>query len=314
MKSTTVTVDHVHAADRFAYWREEWCNSAGVTGELAPADRDRFYACATAWTAPCVIRLRLQTASFRVSRGVSDISRHRLDDWICLYEEMGDGAIFQYAGKDIRLRSGDLLLTDPTIPFSSQPCGAHDYRRWLLPRAWLEPHLPAGCAPLSAPLTGSHGINGLVRAYLHALDDAVEQCEGSELSAVIDNFCRLLASACGGSLPDQRVAARAARLRQVQDHIALHLSEPDLSPTKVAAAMKISVRQLHLLFEPTGTSFAEHVLRRRLHECRVILERSSSRTRSVTDIAYAWGFNSLSSFYRAFHREFGVTPGHLRRR
>jgi AraC-like DNA-binding protein len=99
----------------------------------------------------------------------------------------------------------------------------------------------------------------------------------------------------------------------VKDYIALHLSEPDLTAARVAAAMKISVRQLHLLFEPTGTSFAEHVLDRRLEECRAILEGPSSRARSVTDIAFAWGFNSLSSFYRAFGQRFGVSPGMVRR-
>ena len=103
------------------------------------------------------------------------------------------------------------------------------------------------------------------------LNDAIDQCDGAELPGVIDNFCRLLALACGGGAGDQRVATRAAKLRQVKAYIALHLSDSDLSPARVAAATKISVRQLHLLFEPTGTSFAEHVLGQRLEECRSTL-------------------------------------------
>jgi AraC-like DNA-binding protein len=34
--------------------------------------------------------------------------------------------------------------------------------------------------------------------------------------------------------------------------------------------------------------------------------------RSVTDVAFAWGFNSLATFYRTFHEAFGMTPGALR--
>jgi AraC-like DNA-binding protein len=312
--TATLTVDHVDEADRFAFWREQWCQgTAGVTGELASGERHRFYARGTAWTASCVIRLRLVTGPFRVSRGLPEISRHSLENWICLYQEMSDGATFQHAGNEFTTRPGDLLLTDPTIPFSGRPRSVHDYRRWMLPRAWIEPHLPAGRRPLSAQFAGAHGINGLVQAYLHALNDAIDECDSAELPGVIDNFCRLLALACGGGPGDQRAATRAAKLRQVKDYIALHLSEPDLTPTSVAAAMKISVRQLHFLFEPTETSFAEHVLGRRLEECRAILESPSSRARSVTDIAYAWGFNSLPSFYRAFHQRFGVCPGMVRR-
>ena len=312
--TATLAVDHIGETDRFAYWREHWCQStAGVTGELAPDERHDFYARATSWTGPCVIRLRLETGPFRVLRGLPEIGRHSLENWICLYQELSDGAIFQHAGNEFNTRPGDLLLTDPTIPFSSRPRSAHDYRRWMLPRGWIEPHLPSGRRPLSAQFAGSHGINGLVQVYLHALNDAIDECDSTELPGVIDNFCRLLALACGGRPGDQHAATRAAKLRQVKDHIALHLSEPDLTPARVAAAMKISVRQLHLLFEPTGTSFSEYVLGRRLEECRAILESSSSRARSVTDIAYAWGFNSLASFYRAFGRRFGVSPGMVRR-
>ena len=242
-----------------------------------------------------------------------EISRHSLENWICLYQEVSNGATFRHAGNEFTTRPGDLLLTDPTIPSSSRPRGAHDYRRWMLPRAWIEPHLPPGRRPISVQFAGSHGINGLVQAYLNALDDAIDECDGAEMPAIVDNFCRLLALACGSAPGDQRVATRAAKLRQVKDYVTLHLSEPDLTPARVAAAMKISVRQLHFLFEPTETSFAEHVLARRLEECRAILESPSNRTRSVTDIAYAWGFNSLASFYRAFGQRFGVSPGRVRR-
>jgi AraC-like DNA-binding protein len=312
--TTTLSVDHIGEADRFAFFREAYCQgTSGVTGELAPGDRRSFYAHATVWTAPWVRRARLKTGHFRMSRGLPEISQRSLENWICLYQEVSDGATFQYAGNEYTTRPGDLLLTDPTIPISGQPCSAHHYRRWNLPRAWIEPHLPSGRRPLSAQFTGSHGINGLVQAYLHALNDALDECDSAELPGVINNFCRLLALACGGGAGDQRAAIRAAKLRQAKDYISLHLSEPDLTPARVAAAMKISVRQLHLLFEPTGTSFAEHVLDRRLEECRAILASPSSRARSVTDIAYAWGFNSLASFYRAFGQRFGVSPGMVRR-
>ena len=78
----------------------------------------------------------------------------------------------------------------------------------------------------------------------------------------------------------------------------------------MAAALGISVRTLHLAFEPTGVSFARHVLHRRLEECRAAL--LADRTRPVIDIAFAWGFSGLSSFYRAFQTAFDLSPGELR--
>jgi AraC-like DNA-binding protein len=72
------------------------------------------------------------------------------------------------------------------------------------------------------------------------------------------------------------------------------------------------LRQLYLLFEPTGISFAEYVTQRRLLRCRAALKSPTGFRRSVADIAFGWGFNSLATFYRAFQHEFGVPPAALR--
>jgi methylphosphotriester-DNA--protein-cysteine methyltransferase len=60
-----------------------------------------------------------------------------------------------------------------------------------------------------------------------------------------------------------------------------------------------------------GTTFAQFVLRRRHEECRTTL-MSPIAGRSVIDVAFAWGFSSLATFYRTFHEAFGMAPGALR--
>ena len=66
------------------------------------------------------------------------------------------------------------------------------------------------------------------------------------------------------------------------------------------------------VLEPTGETFARHVMRRRLEACRRALEHPASAHRSVTDIALGWGFSSLATFYRAFRSAYGVAPGDIR--
>jgi transcriptional regulator GlxA family with amidase domain len=72
----------------------------------------------------------------------------------------------------------------------------------------------------------------------------------------------------------------------------------------------MSVRTLHAALERSGDSFAAMVRRRRLSACRAAL--LAQPTRQVTDVAFAWGFNSLPSFYRGFRAAFGTSPGDLR--
>ena len=311
--TTTLSVDHLRESDRFAFWREQWCQATvGVTGELDHSAGRDFRARATSCTSDHVIRLRCQTSPFRVSRGPREINQRGWENSIWLYQELSEGTLFEHAGNEFVTKRGDLLLMDPTIPFTNRARNAHDYRRWFLPRAWIEPHLSHDRRPLSVHLTGSEGLNAIVRSYLGALDEIIDTLDHLQQPAVIDNLCRLLALSCGGLPGPQQGAIRAAKLQQAKDYISKHLTDPGLTPMQVAAAIKVSVRQLHLLFEPTGISFAEHVQSQRLEECRATLASPLSRDRSITDIAYAWGFNSLASFYRAFRRRFGASPGELR--
>jgi len=85
-----------------------------------------------------------------------------------------------------------------------------------------------------------------------------------------------------------------------------------LTPGSAAAALGISLRQLHLLFEPTGTSFAQYLMQQRLLRCRTALASPTGLRRTVADIAFGWGFSSLATFYRAFQHEFGMAPAALR--
>ena len=101
-------------------------------------------------------------------------------------------------------------------------------------------------------------------------------------------------------------------MAQVCRYIDQHWANADLTPAVAATGNGLSERGLHMLFQPTDTSFAQHVQRRRLEECRSMLASPAHAERSIADIAFACGFNSLATFYRGFHRLFDVSPGELR--
>ena len=184
----------------------------------------------------------------------------------------------------------------------------------LIPRAVLSPLVAGGRLTGPVVIPARSPLGTLVEAAFGAVNAQAPFLSPALGDAVLQNVSRLVALACGASEEGRwsgSDALRLARLEAAKRHIEQHLAEPDLTPAHTAAALGISVRTLHLAFEPTGTSFAEHVTRRRLQECRAALERPTA-TRSITDVAFAWGFSNLTTFYRAFRREFGMAPGQLR--
>jgi AraC-like DNA-binding protein len=54
------------------------------------------------------------------------------------------------------------------------------------------------------------------------------------------------------------------------------------------------------------------VLEARLQACRKALSDPRCVSFSVSEIAYAWGFNDLSHFSKAFRKRFGVSPAQYR--
>ncbi len=109
----------------------------------------------------------------------------------------------------------------------------------------------------------------------------------------------------------RRAAVQARRVAMIERHVAANLDDPELSARKSARCLGMSVRSLHLALETTSLTFSALVTRRRLELCRALLAEGR-RIDSVADLAFAAGFNSLSSFYRAFRAYFGTNPGSLR--
>jgi AraC-like DNA-binding protein len=119
--------------------------------------------------------------------------------------------------------------------------------------------------------------------------------------------CVLISLINGASKHARSEALRAKRLDRIRAHVDAHLADPELSALATARALGLSVRSLHLALAPTGETFGQFVQRRRVAACHALLRRPDNSA-TIVDIAFACGFNSLSSFYRAFRRVYGACP------
>jgi AraC-like DNA-binding protein len=248
---------------------------------------------------------------YTVFRRPVDIARRGWEDKIFLHREKGAGVRFACDRRELVTKPGDLMIADPTRAFTTAPLMNFNHDLWFFPRKLFDPHLPASLDPRSLLLTGDSGLSGMVKAYLDSFAGQIDTLGDQELRLVAGNFCRLLAVACGAKAGEHEEALHAARIAEARRYVDSHLAEPGLTAEKAAAALKMSVRQLYRLFEPSGESFARYVTRRRLEECRTALMNSVGG-RSVTDIALAWGFNSMPTFHRNFRLAFGASAGEVR--
>lgn len=86
----------------------------------------------------------------------------------------------------------------------------------------------------------------------------------------------------------------------------------DVSLALVARHCAVSEGHLSRMFHhATGLTFREYVAQVRIEHAKALL---LSTGKSVTEIAYESGFQSLSQFHRVFRKAFSATPGALRRK
>ena len=120
------------------------------------------------------------------------------------------------------------------------------------------------------------------------------------------------AVAPAGGAPDVGRADEAYMAR-VRDAIRSRLADPDFGVGELAEAVAQDrshlFRRVRQLF---GEPPSELLRRMRVEEGERLLLRERSAT--VTDVAYAVGFNSLSYFCRCFQEAYGVTPAAYRSR
>jgi AraC-like DNA-binding protein len=305
MDSMQFSTEQVAPAEGFEFWRESSRGLAGV--DIEPVDDlpASYHAAITVQAKASLTRHRTECDAVRFRRGAREIAGRTTESYI-IYREHSDGVHFRFGDRELTARRGAVLIGDYDRPFETWPMAGFNHELLLVPKSMLEPHLPAGAGPIFGPL--SEGLGALAVTFYEALVREWDHIPATAMDQAADTLCRLIGAACGAE--DQCGAICAGRLQEAKRYVERHLADPSLCPARAALALKISERALYAAFEPTGTSFAAYVRRRRLEECRAALLARLSRP--VIDIAFSWGFGSLPSFYRAFRTEFGLSPSDFR--
>ena len=91
-------------------------------------------------------------------------------------------------------------------------------------------------------------------------------------------------------------SARTVALLKMRAAIESRLSDPTLDPASTANAAGVSVRYANSLLAEQSSSITRLIRTRRLERSRMALEGPLQRHRTITEIAYGWGFSDMIHF------------------
>ena len=245
--------------------------------------------------------------------GVHDASgRHGTSPRFDLVYMRSGGITLRQNGREASLGAGEALLFSHLDNFSFVTSEFSEAYLVALPSAWIERWLPDPYACIIRPLVRTSRWSAAINGLLHGVAHAVE--EGLPLPAhlVGDQLGGCIALMCEG-MESEETTHRRRLLHQIRRTLTSRFADPDLTPAAIAAQHGISVRYLHILFAATGTSVGRELRTIRLARVRAMLEDTACRSLTVSEIAYACGFNDPGYLARCFAQEFGRSPTSFRK-
>ena len=96
---------------------------------------------------------------------------------------------------------------------------------------------------------------------------------------------------------------------RIREHIGQHLRDPSLTLDHIAQALNCSKRHLHNAFSAEDDTLAHYIQRQRVQALHAgTLPTPSRSQRTITEIAFSWGFNNGAHFSRVFRSTRGSRP------
>lgn len=307
-----VSTDGVNASERLEFWKSGGTSLFGPL-QLEQEDRDHFEASFSHTRLGDLIFCRLAAGVAHCAARTKAMALNDDRPYLKAVLQTKGRSVIAQGNVRTALRSGQWTVYDAGGPYSATASHRAEFSIILIPRSKVVGHGVDMRKLILRPLSAREGFGKLIWTFLDMVMDQIPTVQKHRSFDVAEVIAQMLRITLFDSFETQSdVNSRDALRERVKFCISAHLSDPGLSVSKLADLMHCSKRYIHMIFRPEGVSISEYILKARLDRCRDQLLDPSSGPRSITDIAYSWGFNNSNHFSRAFKREFGVSPRELR--
>jgi AraC-like DNA-binding protein len=246
---------------------------------------------------------------FRLTRSRRQLSLEGTP-YVALNLQLRGASSFEQFGHRRRVPPGALMLNDLSAVYDVGWSGAGGSQS--LHVGYDRLGLPHDVIRRAGPNLRPSPLHDLVRDHLTYLraqgtrrrEDADSAALGN---ATVDLLRALIVSAAG-----DEILARPVRddtmLTRILSYTRWHLTEPDLTPGRIAAAHNISLRHLYLIFRRADLSLEQWIITQRLDGACADLTSPTGRRHTIAAVARSWGFTQPSHFTRRFQAAYGITP------
>ena len=309
------STESVHPRDRFDYWHDVACTTI-VDHDSQPECGLRFEAQIETGTLGDLGFVRFTNSAMTVSHTARHAS-HMTSDDLFLCRQIGGTLVLEQEARDVHLEAGDMTLLDPTLPYSGNFSSGSNLLVVKLPRRALAARVGRSREMLARVMKPGDAEAGLASSFLGMLPAHLGKMSQTAEKIAMDQTLDLIALSLAGMMQSCRPrvsSARSAVSIAVRAAVESRLHDPKLTATMAAAAAGVSVRYANAVLAEENSSLARLIQERRLAHCQRAFDDPLQTHRSVSEIAYAWGFSDMTHFGRCFRKAYGLSPRKYRGR
>lgn len=308
-----LSTSSVPRSHRLPYWRDLVCDTF-VDLACDVTQTTDFHGEIEHWRGRELAYTKVRSNAHNVKRDKRRISRSTDDHFLLSLQVRGCGSLLQ-DGRSAILKPGDFALYDVTRPYNLMFDDEFEQLVMQIPREEITARLFDADDLTAVGVCGSQGAGRLASTLIAQTASQLAILDEESLSqaqnCVLDLTANAIASS-RGQRSELKSESQELTIRRILRYIDDALSDPSLTCEKVARANGISERYLRKLFQSKGHSVSEWIWMRRLEGAKGDLQNPRFSHRSITSIAYDWGFKDAAHFSRAFKNRFEQTPREIR--
>lgn len=218
-------------------------------------------------------------------------------------------------GADVLLPPSEFLIS--TSDMACEWLVQNDYSTdsFIIDRVLFDEYVPNSAALVGRRMKFPFGLDALMRATLESAWQASYAGRFDQVGpTLVRAFLEMLstASVCQDRGRQAAKTSLDVRRAQVRAFIERNYARPDLSVSCIAEHLKLSRRYVQLALASDDETPTGYLRSCRLTASARLLSDAANAQRSITEIAFACGFNSSAHFSNEFKRAYGVTPREFR--
>ncbi len=307
--SQVLSTTSIHPLDRLTFWNDS-VSSTFVPCTIDALDNQPFQGVIQTHQLDFVQFSLISSTRSRVRRTSRAISRVT-DAYVKVIYQVSGESILVQNGRSAYLKPGSWCIGDCITPYDLiLPIDNYQHLVVYLPHKVFGSRIPDIERFTARSFSNMSGLGKVTFDFIQSTLREIDNIEPEAAPRLACTLLDLLVTDLRETFQLAKASMRNGTMTvlEIKSFIHEQLANPDLSVDLIANALHLSKGYVHFLFQMEALTVSRYIWDLRLEKCRTALADAAQAHRSVSDIAYAWGFNSLSHFSHTFKSRFGVSP------